>query len=69
MSSFYTIDIDTPQHIRDLQAQYGAALEAHDIARDQVHAISRKLQRAQHEHERNRVATFKRHTENSKGKV
>lgn len=60
MSSFYITDKDTPQHIRDLQAEYGAALEAYDIARDHAHAISRKLQRAQREHELTWAATFKR---------
>ena len=63
MSSFNVIDKDTPQHIRDLQAEYGAALETYANARIQVHAIHRKLQRAQREHESTRVATFKRRTE------
>lgn len=57
---FTVIDETTPEHILVLQAEYGAALANFDNAREYAHEVSRKLQRAQHEHERNRVATFKR---------
>lgn len=56
----FTIDETTPEHILALQAEYGEALAAFDRAKDRVHELSHKLRRAQHEHESNRVAAFKR---------
>lgn len=56
---FNIMDETTPEHILALQAEYGEALADFARARDRMHEVSRKLQHAEHEHESNRVATFK----------
>ena len=60
MHAFTIIDENTPQHLLDLQAQYGEELAAFAAARDRMQAARRALQRAQHEYDAAQTGTFKR---------